>query len=57
MNDDELEDGQLDPIPEDMEEEEDDGFSEAESRMSKRGRPRIREQWTGVIPVNLAASN
>ena len=47
---------QLDPIPEDLEEEEDDGRSEFSIRSGKRGRPRIQECWTGVICASRDAS-
>ena len=55
ISDEELEDGQLDPIPEDLEEEDDDGHSDFSIRSGKRGRPRIQECWTGVINASRDA--
>ena len=50
FDEEELEDGPLDQVPEVMEEDEDDeDHSVARIRSGKRGRPRIQECWTGVI--------
>ena len=56
VNDEELEDGHLEPVPEDLEDDDDDGGNEASSAKSKRGRPGIQERWTGVINVSRDAT-